>query len=133
MLIIKTFLKEVPGKGIGLFAGDDLAEGQVWWIWDQEMDMIIGEKQYSEMSEVKRSFVKKYSVKSETGDYWLYTDKARFCNHADEPNSIGFDEKSGVSTRIKTIKPVKIGEELPLDYREFIYDFPDGVLNFEVR
>ncbi len=132
MLLIKTFLKEVPGKGMGLFTDEDLQAGQVWWQWDPELDLIIRSKQYIELEEIKRVFVKKYGVKSEIGDYWLYTDNARFCNHADDPNSIGFEEQSGVDTKIKVLKAIKRGEELTLDYRKFVFDFPDGVLNFEV-
>jgi len=133
MLLIKTFLKEVPGKGVGLFTHEDLGAEQVWWEWDHELDLVIKSKQYAELEEVKRIFVKKYGVKSEDGDYWLYTDNAKFCNHADDPNSVGFEEKSGVDTKIKTVKNIRKGEELTLDYRKFIFDFPDGILNFEVE
>ena len=131
MLIIETYLKEVPGKGIGLFAAEDLQAGQIWWIWDHAIDMVVDMAQYAAMPDVQRRFVKKYGVKSENGAYWLYADNARFCNHADQPNSVGFDKHEGVDTRIKTICAIKKGEELTLDYREFIYDFPDGVLNFD--
>jgi len=132
MLLIKTFLKEVAGKGIGLFTDEDLEAGQVWWQWDPGIDQIIKSKQYAELEEIKRVFVKKYGVKSKDGDYWLYTDHAKFCNHADDPISIGFEEKSGVDTKIRAIKHIRKGEELTLDYRKFIFDFPDGTLNFEV-
>ena len=133
MLLIKTILKEIPGKGIGILAGEDLKAGQIWWVWDDDMDKIVGPEQYAQLGEIQRSFVKKYGVKSDKDEYWLYVDNARFCNHANEPNSIGFAPVSGVDTKIKTIREVHKGEELTIDYRKFIYDFPDGVLNFDVR
>ena len=132
MLLIKTFLKEVPGKGIGLFTDEDLEAGQVWWRWDTDLDLIINGRQYAELEEIKRVFVKKYGVKSQEGDYWLYTDNAKFCNHADDPNSVGFEEQSGVDTKIRALRRINNREELTLDYRKFIFDFPDGILNFEV-
>jgi len=132
MLLIKTFLKEVPGKGIGLFTDEHIEAGQVWWKWDSEMDTIIYRKQFEEIEEIKRLFVKKYGVKSQDGDYWLYTDNAKFCNHADDPNSIGFEEQFGVDTKIKALKQIEKGDELTLDYRKFVFDFPEGILNFDM-
>ncbi len=132
MLIIKTFLREIPGKGIGLFADEDLNAGQIWWVWNDEIDQVVHSDTYESLDEAGRKFVKKYGVKSEQGEYWLYADHARFCNHSDNPNSEGIDPQFGVDRKIKTIQPVKAGEELTLDYRKFIYDFPDGILNFEV-
>jgi uncharacterized protein len=132
MLRIKTYLKEVHGKGIGLFADEYLPEGKVWWEWDHELDMIVQNNKYETLELLKKQFVKKYGVRSENGDYWLYSDNAKFINHSENPNSMGTDDQSGVSTRIKTTRPVKLGEELTVDYRKYVYDFPEGVLNFEV-
>ena len=132
MLTIKTILKEVPGKGIGLFTDEYLKAGQVWWVWDNDLDKIIDPEQYAQLGEIQKSFVKKYGVKSDKDAYWLYTDHAKFCNHSDQPNSVGIEPVSGVDTKIKTTNAIKKGKELTIDYRKFIFDFPEGILNFEV-
>ena len=111
MLVIKTKLKEIPGKGIGLVADQEVKKGMVVWEFDLIVDIKIYKKDIPHQAE---NFFKTYAVDNGDDFVYLNVDNARFINHSDEPNikSLG---KMKDNIAIRDIEP---GEEITIDYRE---------------
>ncbi len=128
MLKIKTTIKEVEGKGIGLFAAEPLLVGEVWHIDELEFD-----KEYS-LEFVKEKGLIEYFYHYATYNkdkevFYLCSDNARFVNHSENPNT-WYDHDKGhcVATR-----PIEIGEEITCDYRNICDDSKYNGLDFEVK
>lgn len=115
-MLIKTKLKEVPGKGIGLIADEFIRKGQVVYKDDSDFDRIIPKGQLLKMSPELKEFVKTYaSFNSKTNTYYLCCDNARFWNHSDSPNTT-YNPDNGLVTALRDIQ---VEEELTADYRDF--------------
>ena len=121
MLTIKTKLKEVPGKGIGLISDQEIKKGQTVWIYNPIIDITVKKKDVTK--EVK-DFFDIYSCDLGGDIYMLNVDDARFINHSKNPNikNLGSYDKS------IALKNIKKGEEITIDYNTI--DVTD--INFEV-
>ena len=125
MLLIKTKLKEFPGKGIGLIADEFLQKGTIWHIDENFFDKIYSNEFVKKNNLL--DFFKTYATYiKETDEYYLCSDNARFVNHSNNPN--GFYDIN--KKHCITICDIKIGEEITCDYanicdfnKEFGLDF----------
>jgi SET domain-containing protein len=111
MLTVKTKLKEVPGKGIGLIADQKIKKGQTVWTYNPIIDIKIKRK---DIPKEAKEFFKTYAVDHGGNHIFLNTDNARFINHSKRPNtkSLG-DSKDNIALR-----DIKKGEEITIDYDE---------------
>jgi len=111
MLVVKTKLKQIKGKGIGLMADQEIKKGQATWTFDPVVDIRVLKK---DIPEKAKEFFNAYAVDHGEDYLLLSTDNARFTNHSDEPNtkSLGID-KDNIATR-----DIHIGEEITIDYKE---------------
>ena len=111
MLIVKTYLKEIKGKGIGLIAGQLIKKGQVVWKHNPTVDIEIKKK---EIPKEAKEFYDTYAVDLGKDKVFLNTDNARFINHSNNPNtkSLG-NKKDNIA-----VKDIKKGEEITIDYNE---------------
>lgn len=111
MLTVKTKLKEIPGKGIGLIANQEIRKGQTIWTYNPLIDIKIKKK---DIPKEAKEFFDTYAV-DQGGDYIVInTDNARFTNHSKNPNikSLGHF-KDNIALR-----DIHKGEELTIDYDE---------------
>ncbi len=111
MLVIKTRLREIKGKGIGLVADQEIAQGESTWTFNSVIDIRIPKNAVPIHA---KNFLDTYSVDQGTDTLFLCIDNARFTNHSDNPNtrSLGID-KDNVATR-----DIHVGEEITIDYNE---------------
>jgi len=111
MLIIKTKLKEIEGKGIGLIADQEIKKGQPTWVYDPIIDIKVFKK---DIPEPAKEFISTYAVDQDEDHVLLNTDNARFTNHSKNPNikSLG-PLKDNIATR-----DIHVGEEITIDYTE---------------
>jgi hypothetical protein len=126
---VKTYLKESPGKGIGLFAAEPIKKGTIIFKEDEftikylpdeyhkltdEQKKYVGNKAYflyDYMNESQKEFIKKYSY-NYFGIYCLSMDNDRFTNHSDKPNTIEIDEYSTIAS-----KNIKKDDEITTNYK----------------
>lgn len=85
MLVVKTYLGESPGKGIGLFAGEPIQQGQEVWVFHPSIDLLFAE---NDVPQEAREFFDTYAIEYEPGNYMVHVDNARFINHSEEPNIV---------------------------------------------
>ena len=111
MLTVKTKLKEIPGKGIGLIADQEIKKGQTVWTYNPLIDITIKKKDIPKES---KDFFETYSI-DQGGDVLFFNiDNARFVNHSKDPNTKNLGlKKDNIATR-----EIHKGEEITIDYDE---------------
>jgi len=110
MLQIRTYLNNSKIHGIGVFADQNISEGQVIWIFNPDIDKIIDLKNNFTMNE--SIFVLKYAyLDKQLEKHILCSDNDRFTNHSEDPNTIPLASGEVVAKR-----NIKKGEELTINY-----------------
>jgi len=109
MLLVKTTLKEIKGKGIGLIADQEIKKGHVVYTRNPIIDIWIKKKDIPKEAE---DFFKTYSVDKGGDSVLVNIDNYRFLNHSDKPN-ITWDGKNSIA-----ICDIHVGEEINIDYNE---------------
>lgn len=115
MLTVKTKLKEIPGKGIGLIADQKIKKGQTVWTYNPIIDIKIKKKDIPKEAKV---FFDIYAV-DRGGDYlFLNTDNARFINHSKKPNTKNLGSfKDNITPKDNiALHDIHKGEEITIDY-----------------
>jgi len=122
MIVVKTSLKEFPGRGIGLVSESPIKKGQVVYRFNPIIDIIINKK---DIPKEAKEFYDTYAVEIGKEKLMLNTDNARFINHSKKPNT----KSLGKMKENIAIKDIKKGEEITIDY-EAIEKAP---LNFKPK
>jgi SET domain-containing protein len=139
MLKVKT--KVAPSKihGLGLFADQDIQEGQVIWEFTPNVDRAIHVSQVMALGEPMSSTILYYSceeykevsfpIHDRKGNGLIYINwgDIHFINHSSWPNT---REIVGCNVRL-TITQARLfiasGEELTADYRQYDARWRDGI------
>lgn len=109
MLLVKTTLREVAGKGIGLIADQDIEKGQIVYTRHPIMDIWIKKEDIPKEAE---DFFKMYAVDKGGDSVLVNIDNYRFLNHSENPN-IKWD-----GTNSSALCNISKGEEILIDYHE---------------
>jgi len=120
MLLVKTYISPSKIHGIGLFADEDIKKGTTTWRFNPTIDILICEKEKSELPEITQKFIEEYgSLSKLSNKFVLSADNTRFTNHSSQPNldaKIIEGEPEAIAVANQDIKK---GEELTIDYRTF--------------
>lgn len=122
MLLIKTYLdtSKILHAGIGLFAGEFISKGTIVWKFDEGIDMLFTDEEFSNAPETKKEQIKKHAYYDGKLKVWvLCADDGRFFNHSDNPNCREEKDSKYFQGRTITTKDIKRGEEMTCDYFEF--------------
>lgn len=120
MLLVKIYVdvSTIPGAGLGLFAGEPLAEGTVIWREHALFDLTFTQEQLEKLGRTYKPAMEKIEsfawFDGERNLWVLPGDNARFMNHSETPNC---DDSELYVT--KTNRFIDAGEELTIDYRVF--------------
>jgi SET domain-containing protein len=109
MLIVKTKLKEIPGKGIGLIADQKIKKGQIVYTYNPIIDIKIKKK---DIPMEAKEFFDTYAVDEGKNYVLLNTDNARFINHSKTPNT----KSLGVFGNNVALCDISVGDEITIDY-----------------
>ncbi len=132
MMTITTYLKEVPGKGLGIFSEENIKFGDTVYEDDNALSKIFKGVDVYMMSVLQQDFVKKYATyKKDTDTWYLCLDNARFWNHSDTPNTKYIMHGDGIGAMVATMD-IPAGTELTSDYREFCDECKEGNFDFKV-
>jgi len=123
MLLVKTKIGLSSINGIGLFADQFISKGTPTWKFQKGFDLEVDKNNLEKLSEpARKQFLKYAYLDIKTDKYVLCFDDARFFNHADDANTVGFVSESGDEVDVAT-RDIERGEELTCNYREFDADF----------
>lgn len=155
MLIIKTEVRPSSIHGLGLFAAENLQQGQIIWVLHKKFDCTFTKSEWDLLPCPARTYLHTYMYwSSRLNKYVACLDNSRHMNHCESPNteSIYFDSLAELSPKLRdsarmtpqqwelvdpvegfviTTKAVAKDEELSCNYH---VDFPDyggaGTLDF---
>jgi hypothetical protein len=124
MLLVRTRLGLSAIEGIGLFAAEDIAQGTVVWRFMEGFDLLLEPAAIAALPEVAREECLKYAYLHEGLAKYVYClDNARFFNHSEAPNTRGLYPAGEVHGIDVAVRPIKAGEEITCDYRQFDAEF----------
>ncbi len=121
MFVVKTYIDRSAIEGIGVFAAENIAKGQMVTRHVDGFDMVFSAEDFQSQPKILQDFIKRQGYQTE-GSWILNGDHERFTNHADAPNTTyqTAPEEGTYATR-----PIAKGEEITCDYREFSDDWAD--------
>lgn len=111
MLVVKTKLKEITSKGIGLVADQAIKKGQSVWVFNPIIDIKVHKE---DIPKEAQDFFDTYAVDIGEEFVFLNTDNARFTNHSDNPNM----KSLGRFLDNVALRDIQAGEELTINYNE---------------
>lgn len=116
MMLIPTYVAPSTIEGVGVFAAEDIAEGQLIWQLAPGLDRLIRKDEIDSLPPLFQGFVERYGYPYPHDPEQLIVelDNGRFMNHSDAPNTVFSDPDAGYTRRA-----IKAGEELTCDYAEF--------------
>jgi len=114
-----------PKMGLGLFAKEFIPKDSVVWKFIEGIDLKIPVEKIEILTDVQREHFEKYGwiERGEEGFYYSSCDLTNFMNHSYNPN-IGCTENYSIA-----LKDVHIGQELFIDYSEFVSNFNENEVN----
>jgi uncharacterized protein len=119
MLLVRTSLRPSPIHGLGVFADEFIAQGQLVWEFDRRIDIVIPLAEIASFPPAQQEYISMLDyVEVLDGQkvMILCADNAKHINHSDAPNVVDTaDNRQQYAAR--DIQP---GEELTCDY--FAYD-----------
>ena len=115
-MIIETFLKEVPGKGLGLFSAVNVKKDEIVWKYETNLTKRFLPSEVDRMDKMTKDFINKYAYifPWDSSIIELDLDNTRFINHSNDPNTTFPRGEIGFA-----IKDIKAGEEITCDYTKF--------------
>lgn len=129
MLTVETYLKESPGRGIGLFAKNAIPKGTIYWIRNEEFDRVFSDKTISEYDRLTSDFIITYGFLETNGNWYLCSDNAKYSNHLSRSNTTIIFNSSGLVQSHVASKLIHPDEEIFCDYSEICLACKNG-LNF---
>jgi uncharacterized protein len=117
MMIIETYLAPSPLHGLGVFAAEPVASGQVVSRYMPPFDVQYPAELLAALSAAEQKYLRHFSYRSKfTGLYVLTGDHDRYMNHSPVPNVAMNPDGSANNLALRSIAR---GEELTCDYRTF--------------
>lgn len=130
MLRIKAFPAPSTTHGLGLFAGQDLREGQIIWQFNPFFDQVLGKRKFISLCRTLDDNALEHVLSStykRHNRYYYLSDNARFINHDEQRcNVMLIDDHAEVALR-----DIRAGEELLENY--FLCYDKDDYFSFELR
>lgn len=118
MLKVKTYLDKSTIHGIGLFAAEDIKEGERIWEYNPHVDIILTKEQ----AELYKNLPSPIYIYKQDGKYYLSLDNDRYINHSEDANVANGEYMFMEDDYTYATRDIKAGEELTCDYREFMDD-----------
>jgi len=121
-MLVRTVVRPSQIEGLGIFADEEIVEGQAVWQFTPGLDLIVERRLLKGLSEAAyQQFIKYAYISKKTGEYILCFDDARFFNHHGAPNISCKPSPQAIAEEDVCIanRTIHRGEELTCNYREF--------------
>lgn len=119
MMIIKNYVAPSDVHGVGVFAGEDIAEGTCIYEFVEGVDIVMTRDQAAAHGAEFARFMRIFAyVDPADRTMVISIDNSRFMNHADQPNT-AWDQRYGWATR-----DIERGYEITCDYFAFWFEPP---------
>jgi hypothetical protein len=112
MLLVDARAGVSPIQGIGLFAHEFIPQGTPIWVLQPGFDLFFSEEEMQALPPPAQRQARRYSYFDPAyNSYILASDDSRFCNHADDPNTLDTGDT------LYAARDIHPGEEITWDYR----------------
>lgn len=120
MLMVRNYVAPSAVEGLGVFAAEPIAKGDIVWRFDPRFDRLMPREEYESAPGFLKEQLDRYAYPMPgRPDLILYeVDNGRFMNHADEPNT-DFRDLYGA----RALRDIAAGEELTCNYTDFFADY----------
>jgi SET domain-containing protein len=120
MFIIKTYIDKSNIAGKGVFAGENIKQGKVVWIFNPKIDMCVAEEKFNLLNKKTQNKILKISS-FKNGFYIVPTDNDKYSNHFNNANLIeDINDTNSFSKCLIAARDINIGEELTQNYKTFM-------------
>ncbi|MGZ3421784.1 MAG: SET domain-containing protein [Polyangiales bacterium] len=120
MLLVRASLRPSSIHGLGCFAEQAIAAGELVWIFHEGLDVVIAQTSFEGLPAAVRAYLATYAYAPVDSPEVLVlcSDDARHINHSTRPNVVRGpgDARFGLWVAATAIA---IGEELTCDYLDF--------------
>ncbi len=122
---VRTYIDKSLIEGIGLFAAEFIPKGTLIWKFSGLDQQFTKEELGSKnLTDIEKSYFKRYEFGKD--DIYIFcSDDAKYCNHADEPNTYGYPEQYA-------LKDIQTNEEITCNYGWINEDFDESEFNILV-
>lgn len=116
MFIVNTYIARSDIEGVGVFAAEPIAKGQVISAFEPGFDRLIPMDAYLSAPPHLKALLDRYAFPHpKRPDFIFYeVDNSRFMNHSDTPNTDYTDCDAG-----RALRDIAAGEELTCNYNDF--------------
>lgn len=116
MMTVRCYLAPSAIEGLGVFATQTIAQGEVIWKFDPVFDHIFPVSYILDQPDHVKEFLERYTYVHPTDPELMVldSDEGRFMNHSDQPNTDFTNPEVGIALR-----DILAGEELTCDYSHF--------------
>jgi len=116
MLLVRTFVRESPIHGLGLFADQPIRKGDAIWAFDDRLDRIIRVADLPAYPEHVIDYLEIYCEYFPELDVLVLSgDNDRYTNHDDSPNTAVI-LPNAPEARVVAVRGIAPGEEITCDY-----------------
>jgi hypothetical protein len=118
MIHIRYKLDRSGKHGIGLFAAEDLKEGQLVYTASPLLDVNLTQEEFDSLSDCEKEEVRWWGFFDESAQRWhVDFDVSKFINHSREGTVT--QDKNHDKAYLVTTRDIRKGEELTQNYLEF--------------
>lgn len=120
MLLVTTTIGPSAIAGLGLFAAEPIAVGQVIWQFEPKFDLLLDIDDVRAAPKPFRAFFDMYCYEAHAfpGSFVLLCDHAKFINHAEDPNI------ASAALTSHALREIAVGDEITSDYRAGFANWP---------
>ena len=130
MYLINVYVANSKVDGKGVFASEDIAEGNMIWKFETNYDLSVSLAEYESLSSLDKKKLKRIAYLSPTSNKYIYppiNDPALFTNHHDSEYNISAKVDLTISEEPFFVANRNIlkGEEIINNYHQFDNAFKD--------
>ncbi len=123
MYTVKGKIKKSDIDGKGAFADEHVSKGRIVWLYDQDKDISVTQKEFNLFSREKKDRFRHSAYFSPWSDTWICPpegEAANYTNHSSNNNlTVRYDEKISSEPFFVANRDIEIGEEITNNYHEF--------------
>lgn len=118
MMYVSCKLGKSPIHSIGIFAAEDIKQGQLIYTVDPNIDLNTTLEQFSTFNDEEKARVRYFGYWSKLDQVWhVDFEDMRYINHSFAPNTT--QDFSKTEAPLTALRDIRAGEELTQNYLEF--------------
>lgn len=120
MILVKTYIKQSPIHGIGIFANEFIQKGTKIWQFTENFDLKYTEEEIKTFPQQIQDYLKRYAWLSKTSKkYCFSSDNGKYFNHSIKNNVQSYYTNEQLEVITYALRDIEKDEELLDNYTSF--------------